>query len=92
MDIGIVGGGVAGLSVALSLHRLGHRPKVYERGDGPATMGAGVTLWPNAGQVLDALGLLRDVASVGGGGPWRCAAWIRRAIRWAASISGCWTG
>lgn len=66
MDIGIVGGGVAGLSVALSLHRLGHRPKVYERGDGPATMGAGVTLWPNAGQVLDALGLLRDVASVGG--------------------------
>jgi 2-polyprenyl-6-methoxyphenol hydroxylase-like FAD-dependent oxidoreductase len=66
MDIGIVGGGVAGLSVALSLHRLGHRPKVYERGDGPATMGAGVTLWPNAGQVLDALGLLRDVARVGG--------------------------
>ena len=30
MDIGIVGGGVAGLSVALSLHRLGHRPTVYE--------------------------------------------------------------
>lgn len=66
MDIGIVGGGVAGLSVALSLHRLGHRPKVYERGDGPATMGAGVTLWPNAGLVLDELGLLRDIATVGG--------------------------
>lgn len=66
MDIGILGGGIAGLSVALALHRTGHRPRVYERGAAPATMGAGVTLWPNAGFVLDALGLLPDVAAAGG--------------------------
>ncbi|KMJ91421.1 monooxygenase [Achromobacter xylosoxidans] len=66
MDIGILGGGIAGLSVALALHRTGHRPRVYERGAAPATMGAGVTLWPNAAFVLDALGLLPDVAAAGG--------------------------
>ena len=66
MDIGILGGGIAGLSVALALHRSGHRPRVYERGAVPASMGAGVTLWPNAGAVLDRLGLLPDIAALGG--------------------------
>ncbi|MBK0013064.1 FAD-dependent monooxygenase [Stenotrophomonas sp. S41] len=66
MDIGILGGGIAGLSVALALHRQGHRVHVYERRTGPATMGAGVTLWPNAGFVLQELGVLQDVAAVGG--------------------------
>ena len=66
MDIGILGGGIAGLSVALALHRSGHRPRVYERGAAPASMGAGVTLWPNAGAVLDRLGLLPDIAALGG--------------------------
>lgn len=66
MDIGIVGGGIAGLSVALALRQRGYRPRVYERGAGPTTMGAGVTLWPNASLVLDELGLLQDIAAVGG--------------------------
>lgn len=66
MDIGILGGGIAGLSVALALHRQGHTLRVYERRAGPATMGAGVTLWPNAGFVLQELGLLEDVAAAGG--------------------------
>ncbi len=66
MDIGIVGGGIAGLSVALALSQRGHRPRVYERGAGPTTMGAGVTLWPNAGLVLEELGLLPDIAAVSG--------------------------
>ena len=43
MDIGILGGGIAGLSVALALHRSGHRPRVYERGAAPASMGGGRT-------------------------------------------------
>jgi 2-polyprenyl-6-methoxyphenol hydroxylase-like FAD-dependent oxidoreductase len=29
-------------------------------------MGAGVTLWPNAGFVLEELGLLQDIEAVGG--------------------------
>ncbi|AVS80757.1 monooxygenase [Paracidovorax avenae] len=66
MEIGILGGGIAGLSVALALHRQGHTLRVYERRNGPATMGAGVTLWPNAGFVLQELGLLEDVGAVGG--------------------------
>jgi FAD-dependent urate hydroxylase len=66
MEIGILGGGIAGLSVALALHKQGHTPRVYERRAGPATMGAGVTLWPNAGFVLQELGLLEDIAAAGG--------------------------
>ncbi|KAA8921519.1 monooxygenase [Xanthomonas sontii] len=66
MEIGILGGGIAGLSVALALRKQGHTLRVYERRSGPATMGAGVTLWPNAGFVLQELGLLEDVGAVGG--------------------------
>jgi FAD-dependent urate hydroxylase len=66
MDIGILGGGIAGLSAALALHRQGHNCRVYERRARPSAMGAGVTLWPNAGFVLQELGLLEDVGAVGG--------------------------
>ncbi len=66
MEIGILGGGIAGLSVALALCQRGYSPRVYERRAGPATMGAGVTLWPNAGFVLEELGLLQDIAAAGG--------------------------
>ncbi len=66
MEIGILGGGIAGLSAALALRKRGHSPRVYERRAGPATMGAGVTLWPNAGFVLEELGLLQDIAAAGG--------------------------
>lgn len=66
MDIGILGGGIAGLSVALALRKQGYHPRVYERRAVPATMGAGVTLWPNASFVLEELGLLQDIQAVGG--------------------------
>ena len=66
MEIGILGGGIAGLSVALALRQQGCNPRVYERRAVPTTMGAGVTLWPNASFVLDQLGLLRDIEAIGG--------------------------
>lgn len=66
MEIGILGGGIAGLSVALALRKQGYNPRVYERRAVPATMGAGVTLWPNASFVLEELGLLQDIAAIGG--------------------------
>jgi len=66
MEIGILGGGIAGLSVALALQKQGYSPRVYERRAEPATMGAGVTLWPNASFVLEELGLLQDIKAVGG--------------------------
>lgn len=66
MEIGILGSGIAGLSVALALRKQGYNPRVYERRAVPATMGAGVTLWPNASFVLEELGLLQDIAAIGG--------------------------
>ncbi|WP_287914261.1 FAD-dependent monooxygenase [Comamonas sp.] len=66
MEIGILGGGIAGLSVALALRKQGYHPRVYERRAVPATMGAGVTLWPNASFVLQELGLLQDIEAIGG--------------------------
>jgi len=66
VEIGILGGGIAGLSVALTLRRQGYNPRVYERRTAPATMGAGVTLWPNASFVLQELGLLQDIKAIGG--------------------------
>jgi FAD-dependent urate hydroxylase len=66
VEIGILGGGIAGLSVALALRKQGYSPRVYERRAEPATMGAGVTLWPNASFVLEELGLLQDIEAIGG--------------------------
>lgn len=66
MEIGILGGCIAGLSVALALRQQGYSPRVYERRTAPATMGAGVTLWPNASFVLQELGLLQDVEAIAG--------------------------
>jgi len=66
VEIGILGGGIAGLSVALALRQRGYSPRVYERRAVPSTMGAGVTLWPNASFVLEELGLLQDIGAIGG--------------------------
>lgn len=66
VEIGILGAGIAGLSVALALRQRGYSPRVYERRAVPSTMGAGVTLWPNASFVLEELGLLQDIGAIGG--------------------------
>lgn len=66
MEIGILGGGIAGLSVALALRKRGHDIRVYERRVVPSTMGAGVTLWPNATFVLEELGMLQGMEAIGG--------------------------
>nr|WP_254599237.1 FAD-dependent oxidoreductase [Burkholderia lata] len=66
MDIAILGAGVAGMSTALALCRQGHRIRLYERRPSETTTGAGVVLWPNAGFVLEQLGLLPDIVEVSG--------------------------
>ncbi|KAM1382704.1 hypothetical protein ACFX2F_035138 [Malus domestica] len=52
----IVGAGIAGLSAALGLHRLGIRSLVLESSDSLRTTGFTLTTWTNAWKALDALG------------------------------------
>ncbi|XP_057773458.1 monooxygenase 2-like [Salvia miltiorrhiza] len=56
-DILIVGGGIAGLTTALGLHRLGIRSLVLEASDGLRTTGFALTMWTNAWIALDAVGI-----------------------------------
>ena len=57
LRIAVVGGGIAGLTLAAALLRLGLRCQVYERAPQLHEVGAGIQLSPNAVRPLRALGL-----------------------------------
>jgi 2-polyprenyl-6-methoxyphenol hydroxylase-like FAD-dependent oxidoreductase len=65
MEIAIIGGGIVGLVTALSLHRAGFRPIVYEAVATPAPLGVGINLLPHAVRELAELGLLDDLLRIG---------------------------
>lgn len=56
-DILIVGGGIAGLTTALGLHRLGIQSLVLESSDELRSTGFALTMWTNAWIALDAVGI-----------------------------------
>eukprot|EP00884_Botryococcus_braunii_P016479 jgi/Botrbrau1/3514/Bobra.341_2s0042.2 len=56
-SIVIIGSGLAGLSAAASLHRVGIPTIILERESGPRQEGSAITMWPNAFRVFDALGV-----------------------------------
>ncbi|KAI6701026.1 hypothetical protein NL676_015350 [Syzygium grande] len=56
-DIVIVGAGIAGLTTALGLHRLGIRSLVLESSDGLRNAGFALATWTNAWRALDAVGI-----------------------------------
>jgi len=60
--VGIVGGGIGGLSAALSLLRHGFDVHVYEQAPMLGEVGAGVQVSPNASRVLHGLGLSGQLA------------------------------
>jgi len=65
MNIVIVGGGIAGLSLAIGLHQRGIRASVYESAPEVKELGVGITLLPHATREFAALGVLdrlREVA------------------------------
>ena len=59
----IAGAGIAGLTAALALNRIGWEAEIAERAPAPAEVGAGIQISPNAARVLRWLGVLDGVAA-----------------------------
>jgi salicylate hydroxylase len=65
VSVGVVGGGIGGLSAALSLLRAGFDVQVYEQAPLLGEVGAGLQVSPNAARVLHQLGLAEALAKSG---------------------------
>jgi salicylate hydroxylase len=61
VDVAVVGAGIGGLTVALSLHRLGIHAEVFERTTELREVGAAVALSANGTRILDRLGVTGDL-------------------------------
>lgn len=64
LRVTVVGGGIAGLTCALSLHAAGFEPHVCESARAVEAVGVGINLLPHAVRELSELGLARELASV----------------------------
>jgi salicylate hydroxylase len=65
VSVCVVGGGIGGLTAALSLFRRGFDVQVYEQAAALGEVGAGVQVSPNASRVLHRLGLAEELATTG---------------------------
>jgi 2-polyprenyl-6-methoxyphenol hydroxylase-like FAD-dependent oxidoreductase len=65
MDIAIIGGGIAGLALALNLHKHGMRARVFERAPEIRELGVGITLLPHAMREFAAFGLEAELVRAG---------------------------
>lgn len=66
MKVAIVGGGIAGMSLALSLHAAGFDDvDIYEAASGIRELGVGINVLPHAVRELTDLGLMADLSKVG---------------------------
>lgn len=64
IEIGIIGAGIAGLTVGIMLRNLGYSIKVYEASPSIRGIGAGLGLAANAMKAFDLLGLEEEVAGI----------------------------
>jgi salicylate hydroxylase len=64
--VGIIGGGIGGLTAAKALSQAGMEVAVYEAAAELKEIGAGVALHPNAMKVLRAIGLEEEIRKVAG--------------------------
>lgn len=65
LDIAIAGAGPAGLAAALSLHRDGHKVRIFERFETARPIGSGLMLQPTGQAVLSELGLFERIRALG---------------------------
>ena len=61
MNVIVVGGGIAGLTMALSLHQAGIRVRVCEAAEDVRPLGVGINLQPTAVRELTELGLAEQL-------------------------------
>lgn len=85
MKVVIAGGGIGGLAAAVSTRRAGCEVTVLEQASELTPAGAGMSLWPNALDALDVLGLGDQARTVGINAATRgsfrtpSGSWLRRA-------------
>src|ERR1700761_1822991 len=65
MTVLIAGGGIAGLTAALSLHQIGVPCRVFETVSSPRPLGVGINILPHAVRELTELGLQDGLAETG---------------------------
>jgi 2-polyprenyl-6-methoxyphenol hydroxylase-like FAD-dependent oxidoreductase len=65
LQVIVAGGGIGGLSLALSLHQAGIAVRVYEAVRDPSPLGVGINLQPTAVRELTELGLGEALAQTG---------------------------
>jgi salicylate hydroxylase len=86
--ISIVGGGIGGLSAALSLQHFGYRVSVFEQARELREIGAGVAISPNAMHALNFLGVGERVTREAG----PAERYLMRHFQTGAVINTRWTG
>lgn len=62
----VIGAGMAGLAVGISMRQAGYKVEIYEKTRKLRPAGAGISLWSNGIKVLNKLGLGKEVATIGG--------------------------
>ena len=65
MELAIIGGGIAGLCLALNLHKRGITCRVYESAPEITEIGAGITLLPHAMREFTEIGVAGDLEDLG---------------------------
>jgi 2-polyprenyl-6-methoxyphenol hydroxylase-like FAD-dependent oxidoreductase len=65
MTVLVAGGGIGGLTLALSLHQIGVPVQVFEADAEPRALGVGINILPHAGRELIDLGLIDRLDEIG---------------------------